>query len=77
MITAAHAFGSDPGAPGLEAGTFRFRDPLNQERRFFPLRLDEASIKGSLSQFLSINRLPQDCEACWPLRPRMVGFSNG
>ena len=31
------AFGSDPGAPGLEAGTFRFRDPLNRERRFIRL----------------------------------------
>jgi hypothetical protein len=25
-----------------EAGTFRFRDPLNRERRFLPLRLDDA-----------------------------------
>ena len=24
----------------LESGTFRFRDPLNKERRFLPLRLD-------------------------------------
>ena len=26
----------------LESGTFRFRDPLNKERRFLPLRLDDA-----------------------------------
>jgi hypothetical protein len=26
----------------LEAGTFRFRDPLNKERRFIPLRLDDS-----------------------------------
>ena len=35
----------------LEAGTFRFRDPLNRERRFIPLRLDDAPFKGSLAQF--------------------------
>jgi len=37
----ANAFGSDWAQ--LEAGTFRFRDPLNQERRFLPLRLDDDS----------------------------------
>ena len=42
-------FGSDWAQ--LEAGTFRFRDPLNRERRFIPLRLDDAPIKGSLAQF--------------------------
>ena len=36
----ANAFGSDWAQ--LEAGTFRFRNPLNQERRFIPLRLDDA-----------------------------------
>jgi len=41
---------------------FRFRDPLNQERRFIPLRLDDAPIKGSLAQFLYINSLPADRE---------------
>ena len=45
-----NAFGSDWAQ--LEAGTFRFRNPLNQERRFIPLRLDDAPIKGSLAQFL-------------------------
>ena len=45
----AHGFGSDWAQ--LEAGTFRFRDPLNRERRFIPLRLDDAPIKGSLVQF--------------------------
>ncbi len=48
-----HAFGSDWAQ--LESGTFRFRDPLNHERRFIPLRLDDAPIKGSLAQFLYIN----------------------
>jgi len=32
-----------------------FRAPLNKERRFIPLRLDDAPIKGSLAQFLYIN----------------------
>ena len=58
------------------AGTFRFRDPLNKERRFLPLRLDDAPIKGSLAQFLYINWLPADreqeyaklLEACRPPR---------
>jgi hypothetical protein len=36
----ANAFGS--AWAQLEAGTFRFRDPLKKERRFIPLRLDDA-----------------------------------
>ena len=44
-------FNSQP-SPGsdwaqLESGTFRFRDPLNKERRFIPLRLDDVSVKGA------------------------------
>ena len=39
----------------LEAGTFRFRDPLNKERRFVPMRLDDAEVKGSLGQFLCVD----------------------
>jgi hypothetical protein len=46
----ANALGSDWAQ--LEAGTFRFRDPLNKERRFIPLRLDDALIKCSLARFL-------------------------
>lgn len=38
----------------LEAGTFRFRDPLNKERRFIPLCLDASPVKGSLAQFSHI-----------------------
>jgi hypothetical protein len=40
LCMSAHAFGSDWAQ--LEAGTFRFRDPLNRERRFILLRLDDA-----------------------------------
>ena len=43
LCMSAHAFGSDWAQ--LEAGTFRFRDPLNKERRFIPLRLDDAHTK--------------------------------
>jgi TIR domain len=60
LCMSAQVFGSDWAQ--LEAGTFRFRDPLNKERRFIPLRLDEAPIKGSLAQFLFINWLPEDRE---------------
>ena len=65
LCMSAHAFGSDWAQ--LEAGTcgrgnLPFRDPLNQERRFIPLRLGDASIKGYMAQSLYINRLPADCE---------------
>jgi small GTP-binding protein len=60
----ANAFGSDWAQ--LESQTFLFRDPLNKERRFIPLRLDEAPIKGSLAQFLYVNWLPAAREAEYP-----------
>ncbi|MFA5192336.1 MAG: TIR domain-containing protein [Verrucomicrobiia bacterium] len=78
LCMSANAFGSDWAQ--LEAGAFRFRDPLNQERRFIPLRLDDASIKGSLAQFLYLNWLPADreqgysklLEACRPPAQQVV-----
>ena len=78
LCMSANAFGSDWAQ--LEAGTFRFRDPLNKERRFIPLRLDDAPIKGSLGQFLHINWRQADreqeyaklLEACRPLAERLV-----
>jgi TIR domain len=48
LCMSANAFGSDWAK--LESGTFRFCDPLNKDRRFIPLRLDDAPIKGSLAQ---------------------------
>jgi WD40 repeat protein len=60
LCMSAHAFGS--GWAQLESGTFRFRDPLNKERRFIPLRLDDAEIKGSLAQFLYIDWRPAESE---------------
>ena len=72
LCMSANAFGSEWAQ--LEAGAFRFRDPLNKDRRFIPLRLDDAPIKGSLAQFLYINWREDDrkqeyaklLEACRP-----------
>ena len=53
LCMSANAFGSDWAQ--LESGTFRFRDPLNKDLRFLPLRLDAAPIKGSEMRFPCIN----------------------
>lgn len=58
LCMSANAFGSDWAQ--LESGTFRFRDPLNKNRRLIPLRLDDAPIKGSLAQFRYITWHPDD-----------------
>ena len=42
--------------PQLESHTFRFKDPLNHDRRFIPLRLDDAPLKGSLAQLAARSR---------------------
>jgi len=63
LCMSTSAFGSDWAK--LESYTFRFRDPLNKERRFIPLRLDDAPIKGSLSQFLYINWHEEDREQAY------------
>lgn len=60
----ANAFGSDWAA--LESGTFRFRDPLNNDRRLIPLRLDHFPIKSSLAQFLYISWMPRDRQNSYP-----------
>ncbi len=49
LCLSAEALASD--WPQLESHTFRFKDPLNHNRRFIPLRLDDAPTKGSLAQF--------------------------
>src|ERR1700755_522539 len=64
LFMSANAFGSDWAK--LEAGVFRFRDPLNTERRFIPLRLDDAPLKGFLADFLYINWLPDTREESYP-----------
>lgn len=77
LCMSANAFGADWAQ--LESGTFRFRDPLNKERRFLPLRLDDAPIKGSLAQFLRLDWSQGDreqayaklLEACQEEDPRL------
>jgi small GTP-binding protein len=64
LCMSANAFGSDWAQ--LEAGTFRFRDPLNKELRFIPLRLDEAPLKAALAHFLYIKWSPADREREYP-----------
>ncbi|HEV7405253.1 MAG TPA: toll/interleukin-1 receptor domain-containing protein, partial [Chthoniobacteraceae bacterium] len=46
LCMSANAFGSDWAQ--LESGTFRFRDPLNEERRLIPLRLRSWMRCGSI-----------------------------
>jgi small GTP-binding protein len=72
LCMSAHAFGSDWAQ--LESQTFRFRDPLNKERRFIPLRLDEEAVKDSLTQFAYLWWLPEGnqeyaklLDACRPI----------
>ena len=78
LCMSANAFGSD--WTQLETGMFQFRDPLNKERRFIPLRLDDTPIKAILAQFMYINWCSADrnqeyaklLEACQPpVRPEM------
>ncbi len=57
LCMSAHAFGSDWAQ--LESGTFRFRDPLNKDRRFLPLVLttppSKAPWRNSPNQLASGN----------------------
>ena len=78
LCMSANAFSFDWAE--LESQTFRFRDPLNKERRFIPLRLDEEAVKGSLVQFAYLWWLPEGdqeyaklLDACRPIaRPSSV-----
>ena len=45
LCMSTNAFAADWAQ--LDAGTFRFRDPLNKEHRFIPLRLGAAASKAS------------------------------
>ncbi len=55
LCMSVNAFGSEWAQ--LESHTFRFKDPLNKKRRFIPLRLDDATIDGSLANFSYISWL--------------------
>jgi hypothetical protein len=65
LCMSGNAFRSDWAQ--MEAGTFRFRDPLNKERRFIPLRLDDAPIKGALAQLLFIDWRAEDREQAYAM----------
>jgi len=81
LCMSANAFGSVWVT--LEKQTFRFRDPLNEERRFIPLRLDESPIHDAMAPFMYINWLRKNREEeyeklreiCWP--PRLKGVAPG
>jgi small GTP-binding protein len=64
LCMSAHALGSDWAR--LESQTFRFRDPLNRQRRFIPLRLDDTDPKGTLAQFSHLNWLPDERAHSYP-----------
>jgi hypothetical protein len=49
--------GALPSRRTCGRGNLAFRDPLNKERRFLPVRLDDAPIKGSLAQFRCFNTI--------------------
>ncbi|MDP2945829.1 MAG: TIR domain-containing protein, partial [bacterium] len=53
LAMSAQAFASDWVT--LERHTVLFRDPTNQQRRFIPLRLDDAEIKAALKQFAYVD----------------------
>ena len=53
LCMSKHAFASEWAT--LESHTFRFRDPTNQERRFVPLRLDQAEVTDALRQFAYVD----------------------
>ncbi|MCX6305314.1 MAG: TIR domain-containing protein [Bacteroidetes bacterium] len=64
LCMSTNVFGSDWAQ--LESWSFRFRDPLNKERRFIPLRIDNAPLMGSLGHLLYINWLPDHYEEEYP-----------
>ena len=74
LFMSAQAFGSDWAQ--LESGTFRFRDPLNKERRFLPLRLDDAPIKGFLAQFPYIEWLRRSASSSRPTQSDLPAYQE-
>ncbi len=53
LFLSGNATGSD--YVQMEHGSFLFRDPLNRNRRFIPVRLDDADIPVALAQFLYVD----------------------
>ena len=52
LFMSANAFGS--GWAQLETGTFRFRDPLNKDRLFVSLRLNDCEIDAASEAAVSV-----------------------
>ncbi len=64
LCLSSQALGSDWSQ--LEAGTFRFRDPINKGRRFVPLRLDNSPVHPTLANFLHIDWRPEYRDVAYP-----------
>src|ERR1051326_5950676 len=61
LVMSASAFGTEWRR--LEQQSLIFRDPFNTDRRFVPVRLDDAPIKDSVKQFAYVvwrNRSEQE-----------------
>src|SRR5215208_5380889 len=78
LCMSASFFDSEWGM--LESYTSLFRDPTNQERRFIPLRLDEAKIKDTLKQYAYIDWRQRSAEQYAKLlaacRPTVVAVES-
>jgi hypothetical protein len=69
----------------FERGVFLFRDPTNEERRFIPIRLDDAPVRDSVVPFANIRLFGQDFEreyrklheACRPPGSRPAAEGQG
>jgi WD40 repeat protein len=76
LCMSANAFGSD--WVSLERHTAIFRDPQNLERRFVPLRLDDAPIKAMLHGISCIDWRPEaDLETEWRKLLKACGANGG
>ena len=72
----AQAFGSDWAL--LESHTAVFRDPLNRDRRFLTLRLDDAPIKPMLRSIAYLDWRPEaDRQAQWGRLLEACGAAPG
>ncbi len=72
----ANAFGSD--WVQLESHTALFRDPFNRDRRFVPLRLDNATVKAMLRGYAYLDWRPEaDREREWGRLLEACGGEGG
>ena len=75
LCMSANAFGSDWAQ--LEAGTFRFRDPLNRERRFIPYGSmtlpSKAPWRNSFTSTGTRRTASRSVRSCWKPAGRQRG----